>query len=352
VEFAGIGPGPHCCMLLSDMGAEVLRIVRPGGMGWPNPIVDRGRHTVEWDLRSEHGRRSALDAIKSADVTVEGFRPGVMEKLGFGPDELLALNPRLIYGRMTGWGQSGSLAQSAGHDINFIALTGALRAVTGSDGQPVAPLNLVGDFGGGSLYLTLGIVTALFERERSGKGQVVDAAIVDGVASMLTTVAGLMATGRNSLEPDTNRLGGRAPYYRCYECADGKYLSVGSIEPAFYAQLLEKIGAPKSLSQGQDDFETWPGRVVTVSALVKTKSRDEWCEIFAGSDACVAPVLTYAESLEHPHMTAREVYVTSDGVPQAAPAPRFSRTPGKIAPSGDGAALLQRWGAAPVAGSK
>jgi alpha-methylacyl-CoA racemase len=343
VEFTGIGPGPHCCMLLSDLGAEVLRIDRPGGNGWPNPIVDRGRHAIELDLRSEAGHQSALKAIQRTDVLVEGYRPGVMERFGFGPDEMLACNPRLIYGRLTGWGQTGELAKSAAHDINFIALTGALRAITGADGRPVPPLNLVGDFGGGSLYLALGIVAALWERERSGKGQVVDAAIIDGVASMMTTLTGFASSGRNALDPQKNMLGGSAPYYRCYECADGKYLSIGSIEPAFYALLLEKIGAPEALSTNREDSQDWPKRIDTLSGIFRTRSRDQWCEILEGSDACFAPVLTYAESLAHPQLKARETYVEVDGVPQAAPAPRFSRTPGKIAAPGDGNRLLERW---------
>jgi alpha-methylacyl-CoA racemase len=348
VEFAGIGPGPHGCMLLSDLGAQVLRITRAGGAGWPNPIVDRGRHSLELDLRSDSGRARAIEAMKLADVAVEGFRPGVMERLGLGPQEMLVLNPRLIYGRITGWGQSGALAKTAGHDINFIALSGALQAITGSDGQPVAPLNLVGDFGGGSLYLALGIVAALWERERSGQGQVVDAAIVDGVASMMTTVAGLVAAGRNALEPEQNILGGRAPFYRCYECADGKYLSVGPIEPPFYAQLLEKIGASAGAAEAWSDRATWPEQVSVIARLLRAKTRDQWCEILQGSDACFAPVLTYAESLQHPHLAARATYVDVAGVKQAAPTPRFSRTPGAIQATGDGNDLLDQWRAAAV----
>ena len=349
VEFASIGPGPHGCMLLSDLGADVLRITRPGGTGWPNPIVDRGRHSIELDLRSDNGRDRAVEALRLADVAVEGNRPGVMERLGLGPAQMLALNPRLIYGRVTGWGQSGALAKTAGHDINFIALSGALRAITGADGQPVAPLNLVGDFGGGSLYLALGVVAALWERERSGKGQVVDAAIIDGVASMMTTVAGLVSSGRSSLEPEQNILGGRAPFYRCYECADGKYLSVGPIEPAFYAQLLEKIGAPAALADGGVDRARWPEDAKVLGRLFQLKTRDQWCDILEGSDACFAPVLTYAESLLHPHLTARATYVEVDGIAQAAPAPRFSRTPGTIQATGHGNTLLERWRAAAVA---
>jgi alpha-methylacyl-CoA racemase len=343
IEFSGIGPGPHCAMLLSDMGAEVLRIDRPGGNGWPNPIVDRGRHSLLLDLRSEGGRANVLEAVERADVVIEGYRPGVMEGLGLGPIELMGRNARLIYGRMTGWGQTGSLAKTAGHDINYIALTGALAAITGADRCPTPPLNLVGDFGGGSLYLALGIVAALWERERSGRGQVVDAAIVDGVASMMTMFAGLLPSGRISLDPERNLLGGHAPFYRCYECADGKYISIGSLEANFYSELLDRIGAPEALRERQNDVGKWPERVSALSGLFRQRTRDEWCALLEGSDACFAPVLTYEESLTHEHMQQRNTYIEISGIKQAAPAPRFSRTPGMIAAGGDGKALLQRW---------
>ena len=346
IEFAGIGPGPHGAMLLSDLGAEVLRIARAGGNGWPNPIVDRGRHTLELDIRSAEGRAAVFDAVESADVLVEGYRPGVMERLGFGPDDLLARNPRLVYGRMTGWGQTGPLAQAAGHDINYIALTGALAAITDDSGRPIPPLNLVGDFGGGSLYLAFGIVAALYERERSGRGQVVDAAIVDGVASLMTMFAGLLPAAAISLEPDENLLAGRAPFYRCYRCADGKYISVGPLEPQFYAQLLDRISAPPELSADQNDASHWVERIRILDALFKTKTRDAWCTLLEGSDACFAPVLTYRESVDHPQMVQRETYISIDGLLQAAPAPRFSRTPGQVAAGGDGEALLGRWSSA------
>jgi alpha-methylacyl-CoA racemase len=298
---------------------------------------------MELDLRSDAGRATVMEAVAHADVLIEGYRPGVMERLGFGPDEMLARNVRLIYARMTGWGQSGPLAASSGHDINYIALTGALRAIAGSDGHPIPPLNLVGDFGGGSLYLALGIVAALWERRQSGRGQVIDAAIVDGVASMMTMFAGLLPSGAISLDPERNMLGGRAPFYRCYECADGKYVSVGSLEPQFYAELLSKIDAPQALRRQQQDVHTWPERVRAFAELFKGRTRDEWCALLEGSDACFAPVLTYAESLEHAHLKARATYVEVDGIRQAAPAPRFSRTPGRIASGGDGATLLEQW---------
>ena len=343
VEFSGIGPGPHCAMLLADLGAEVLRIDRPGSNGWPNPVVDRGRHRLELDIRSEDGRALVLEAVDRADVVLEGFRPGVMERLGYGPEDLMARNPRLVYGHMTGWGQSGPLAKAAGHDINYIALTGALAAITDGRGRPVPPLNLVGDFGGGSLYLAFGVVSALWERERSGKGQVVDAAIVDGVASLMTMFGGLMSSGAVTLNPETNLLGGAAPFYRCYACADGAHIALGPLEPHFYAELLEKIGAPEAFRTRQHDPKTWPERSAALEQIFKTRSRDEWCVILEGTDACFAPVLTYEESLEHPHMKARGVYVEEGGLRQAAPAPRFSRTPGALQASGDGAALLDRW---------
>lgn len=346
VEFSGIGPGPHCAMLLSDLGAQVLKIDRVGGNGWPNPVVDRGRHRLELDIRSEEGRAAAIAAVSAADVLVEGYRPGVMERLGYGPDDMLALNPRLVYGRMTGWGQTGPLAQAAGHDINYIALTGALHAIANDEGRPVPPLNLVGDFGGGSLYLALGIVAALVERERSGKGQVVDAAIVDGVASLMAMFGGFLSSGAITLDPERNLLGGRAPFYRCYECADGRYVSVGPLEPHFYSDLLKRIGAPEELRKGQNDPASWRERAEVLAGIFRGKTRDEWCALLEASDACFAPVLTYEESLVNLHMTERRTYVEANGLKQAAPAPRFSRTPGDIGPSGDGRAMLDRWTAA------
>lgn len=330
-------------MLLSDLGAEILRIDRPGGNGWPNPIVDRGRHTLEIDIRTESARDLILQATDQADVVIEGFRPGVMERLGFGPAVLTERNPGLIFARITGWGQSGPLANAAGHDINYIALTGALAAITDRDGLPIPPLNLVGDFGGGSLFLAFGVLSALWERERSGLGQIVDAAIVDGVASMMTMFSGLLNEGRISLDPAHNTLGGRAPFYRCYECADGRHVSVGPLEPQFHAELLEKIGAPPDFQKDQYDPDQWRDRTDMFADLFKRRTRDEWCEILEGSDACFAPVLSYDESLLHPQLVARRSYIEVAGLPQAAPHPRFSRTPGAVGSSGDGRALLDRW---------
>ncbi|MCQ4261311.1 carnitine dehydratase [Stutzerimonas stutzeri] len=329
LEFAGIGPGPHCAMLLADMGAEVLRIEREGGNGWPNPVVDRGRKTLTLDIRSEAGRARCIELAQTADVLIEGFRPGVMEKLGLGPDELLQCNPKLIYGRMTGWGQTGPLARAAGHDINYIALTGALAAIRGESGTAIPPLNLVGDFGGGSLYLAVGILAALWERERSGQGQVIDAAIVDGVSSLMTFFAGLLPGGRINMRRERNPLAGAAPNYRCYRCADGREIAIGPLELQFWRELLERIDAPEALWAGFDEPSKWPEQAKLLERLFITRTQAEWCALLEGSDACFAPVLELAGAAQHPHMRQRGVYQELDGVLQAAPAPRFSRTPGK-----------------------
>lgn len=343
IEFAGIGPGPHAAMLLANLGAEVLRIDRPGGNGYPNPVVDCGLSALTLDIRTDAGRAQCLELVPRVDVVIEGNRPGVMERLGLGPDVMLARNPRLIYGRMTGWGQTGPLAHAAGHDINYIALTGALAAI-GRPGEPAQPpLNLVGDFGGGSLYLAFGIAAALWERERSGKGQVIDAAIVDGVASLMAFFAGLAPSGAISLARDRNFLGGAAPFYRCYVCADGKEISVGAIEPKFYAELLQRVRAADSFKPAQLDPATWPERNENLAALFATKTRAEWCTLLEGSDACFAPVLTLDESFEHAHMKARGVYVEREGHQHAAAAPRFSRTPGAVALAVPAEELLRRW---------
>ncbi len=350
VEFASIGPGPHCAMLLSDLGAEVLRIDRPGGNGWPNPIVDRGRAALTLDIRTNDGRRRAIEAVEAADILIEGNRPGVMERLGFGPEVLLERNPRLIYGRMTGWGQTGALAATAGHDITYIALTGALAAMGRSGEAATPPLNLLGDFGGGSMLLAFGLVAALFERERSGRGQVVDAAIVDGVASMMTMFAGLVPSGRIALERGKNMLGGAAPFYRCYLCADGGEIAVGAIEPQFYARLIERLGAPQDLLQRQNDPSYWAEDSDRLATLFAQRSAADWIAHLDGADCCVAPVIGLEDASAHPHARSRKSYVSLDGLEQAAPAPRFSRTPGAIQPTRDGAGLLREWrtGLAPV----
>ena len=342
IEFASIGPGPHCAMLMADLGADVLRIDREGGNGWPNPIVDRGRATKVVDIRRSGGRDWCRAAAAHADVVVEGFRPGVMERLGLGPPDLCSGNPRLVYGRITGWGQDGPLALSAGHDLTYIALTGALAAM-GKLGEPASvPLNLVGDFGGGSMFLVFGILAALWERERSGRGQVVDAAIVDGVASLMSMFTGLTPSGRISLARDRNVLGGAAPFYRCYLCRDGREVAVGPIEPQFFAIFLDKLGL-EELASAQYDLNQWDELTGRLAAAFATQERAYWTAVFEGSDACVSPVLTASEAPSHPHNAARHTYVEHDSLLQVAPAPRFSRTAGSIRESGDPEEMLARW---------
>lgn len=343
MEFAGIGPGPHVAMLLADLGAEVVRIDRPGA-GASNPIVERARHRVGIDLKSEEGKAFCRDAASSADVLIEGFRPGVMERLGLGPKDLLEINPRLVYARMTGWGQEGPLSQAAGHDINYIAITGALAAVGRAGETATPPQNLVGDFGGGSMYCAFGIMAALYERERSGKGQVVDAAIVDGTTSLMSFFFGVRQVPHLSTARGKGMLSGGAHFYRCFQCADGKEISLGAIEPQFYAELLVRAGAPEELAQGQMVPTNWDEYAEKLAALFATKTRDEWCALLEGSDACFAPVLELDEARDHPHMQARGAYVEHDGEWHPAPAPRFSRTPGSVrSSSDDGADVLARW---------
>lgn len=343
VEFVGIGPGPHCAMMLADLGADVLRIDRKGGNGWPNPVNDRGRAVLEIDIRSNAGREACLNALDHADVLIEGMRPGVMERLGLGPDVVMGRNPALIYGRMTGWGQDGPMARTAGHDINYIALSGALAAM-GKPGEPASvPLNLVGDFGGGSMLLAMGIMAALLERGRSGEGQVVDAAIVDGVGTLMSFFDGLTSTGQLSLDRKDNLLGGAAPWYRNYLCRDGREMSVGPLEPAFFAEMIRLLDLP-DLADGQHPDR---GNALEAALEARFAERDQadWIEVFAGSDACVVPVLTLHEAKEHPQLRARAAYVDVGGSLQAAPAPRFSRTPGLArADAGcDGETMIARW---------
>jgi alpha-methylacyl-CoA racemase len=343
IEFAGIGPGPHCAMLLADLGAEVLRIDRAGGNGWPNPVVDRGRSVLTVDIKSDAGREQCARLAARADVLIEGFRPGVMERLGLGPEPLLASNPRLVYARMTGWGQTGPKAKIAGHDINFIAITGALKAIGEPARRSVPPLNLVGDFGGGSLFLAFGILAALLERARSGKGQVIDGAIVDGVASLMTMFSGLIPSGKLSVDRSENILGGAAPFYRTYRCADGAEVAIGPLEPAFYRELLQAIGAPARFADTQYDRATWDEQARALGDIFLSKTRGEWCALLESTDACFAPVLDLAEVPADPHLQAREVYRRIDGHWHAAPAPRFSRTPGRIREGEDVRALMERW---------
>jgi alpha-methylacyl-CoA racemase len=325
-------------MLLSDMGAEVVRISRQ-----PEPpygSVGRGRRDLVLDLKAPGAAETCLEAIEAADVLIEGFRPGVMERLGLGPEPAQARNPRLIYARMTGWGQEGPLAQAAGHDINYIALAGALAAI-GPPGEPsVPPLNLVGDYGGGALYLAFGIALALLERERSGRGQVIDAAIIDGTASMMAVFM-----GGGAIDKASNFLGGAAPYYRCYFCADGRQIAVGPLEPQFYRELLQRIGAPDL--PDRSDPANWPDINRSLEALFRSRTREQWRQLLEGTDACFAPVLERDEAPAHPHMQARGVFQDTNGLVQPAPAPRFSRTPGAIQDSGaDGAEVIARWRAA------
>ena len=336
VEFAGIGPAPMCAMLLADMGAEVLRIDRAedANLGIPTDakfsVLHRGRRSVALDLKKKEGTETALKLIEKADALIEGFRPGVMERLGLGPDICLARNPRLVFGRMTGWGQDGPLAHAAGHDINYIALTGALHSIGRKGEAPVPPLNLVGDFGGGGAYLALGVVAALLEAQKSGKGQVIDVAMIDGASSLMAAIYGLRAAGRWTDTRGDNILDTGAHYYDVYETSDGKYVSIGSIEPKFYAELLRLSGLEHEELPRQNDKNAWPTLKERVAAVFRSKTRDEWCRIMEGSDICFAPVLSMQEAPQHPHNRQRGTFVDVDGVVQPAPAPRFSRTPSAI----------------------
>ncbi len=345
VEFAGIGPGPFAAMLLSDMGANVVRIERPGSVRRATDIPTRGRTSVALDLKNPLDVASALALLGNADALIEGFRPGVMERLGLGPEAVHAANPRLVYGRMTGWGQTGPLALAAGHDINYIAITGALHAI-GTPDSPVPPLNLVGDYGGGSLYLVVGILAALLEATKSGRGQVVDCAISDNVVNLMATFYGIAAAGGWHDRRGANMLDGGAHFYRTYRCADGKHLSVGAIEPQFYALLRQIAGLVDPTFDAQRDQGAWPDLHAKAAAIFATKTRDEWTTLLEGTDACVAPVLSLAEAPLHRHLQARGTFVEVDGVSQPAPAPRFSRTPSAIQPSAVGrdvTAILADW---------
>jgi len=357
VELSGIGPAPFCAMVLADFGAEVVRVDRaqsvrpPSGDARPSAdLLARGRRSIGVDLKHPDGVATVLRMVEHADALIEGFRPGVTERLGVGPDVCLARNPRLVYGRMTGWGQDGPYAPMAGHDINYIALAGALHPI-GRHGQgPVPPLNLVGDFGGGGMLLALGVCAALVEAGRSGKGQVVDAAMVDGAALLTTMIHAFLAMGIWADERGVNSLDGAAPYYDAYETADGTYVSVGSIEPQFYAELLRLTGLSDDPDFArQDDRAHWPGLKARLAAVFKTKTRAEWCELMDGSDVCFAPVLSLREAAGHPHNRARGTFIDVGGVTQPAPAPRFSRTPAQVQrpPAHDGQhtdEVLREWG--------
>jgi len=327
IELGGIGPGPHAAMVLADLGADVVRVRRPGGLQMPieeEDLLHRGKRTVDLDVKKQP--EALLDLAAKADVLIDPFRPGTCERLGIGPDECAAVNPRLIFARITGWGQDGPLATVAGHDINYLSQTGALSAIGFRDRRPVAPLNLVADFGGGSMLVLLGIVAALYERERSGKGQVIDAAMVDGVSILAQMMWTMKATGSLSDERESFMLDGGAPFYRTYETSDGKYMAVGSIEPQFFAHLLAGLGLSDQ-DVAQFDFAAYPEMHKLFEERFASKTRDEWTAVFAGTDACVTPVLTWAEAAQNEHLRARSTVTAANGVDQAAPAPRFSRTP-------------------------
>jgi alpha-methylacyl-CoA racemase len=350
IEVAGIGPTQFCGMLLADMGASVIRVTRPGGsdvgIGLPEKfnVMNRSRVAITVDLKTAAGIETVLKLCDKGDALFEGFRPGVMERLGLGPDACRERNQRLVYGRMTGWGQDGPLASTVGHDGNYAALSGALSAIGPKDGAPSIPLNLVADFGGGGTYLAMGILAALLEASRSGEGQVVDAAMVDGAASLMTLFYGMHAGGIWRDERGSNFLDGAAPYYRTYRTSDDEYVVVCAIEPAFFIDLLETLGVTEIAPQDQHNEEKWPAQTKVLESIFVTKTRDEWCEVFTATNACVAPVLSLTEAPVHPHNKARETFVEVDGVLQPAPAPRFSRTVSEARGRSDDAAdILANW---------
>jgi alpha-methylacyl-CoA racemase len=335
IELVSIGPLPFAAMLLADLGADIIRVDRvspaPAGVNLPphGDVLGRGRRSVAVDLKDPRGLEVVLRLVDGADALVEGFRPGVAERLGLGPADCLERNPRLVYGRMTGWGQDGPLASRSGHDINYAAIAGALHPVGAADRPPPPPLNLLADFGGGGLFLALGILAALYERERSEQGQVVDAAMVDGTATLTAMFHGMLAMNLWSASREANVLDGAAPFYRTYRCADGEFVAVGPLEPKFYDELLDKLGLDGPAFE-RGDPARWPEQREAFAAVFASRTRDEWGELFADSDACVTPVLSLEEAPRHPHMVAREVFVEHDGLRQPAPAPRFSRTPAAL----------------------
>jgi len=354
IELAGIGPGPMAAMLLADMGATVLRVERPtpSGLGLKRPtrlnFLNRGRRSVLVDLKRPEGIALALSLVEKSDALIEGFRPGTMERLGLGPDACLARNPRLVYGRVTGWGQEGPLAQAAGHDLNYIALSGALDAIGRRGEAPTPPLNLIGDYGGAA-YLCMGMLAAMIEAQRSGLGQVVDAAMVDAATSLMTSTYGLKAAGMHDGPRGTNILDSGAPYYEVYACADGKYVSIAPIEAKFREQLFRLIGLPEALLAEATDSDNWPALRAQIAARFKSETRAHWCRVLEGSDACFAPVLSMAEAPEHPHQQARKGFIEIDGVVQPAPAPRFGRSVGAPptapeAPGENADAAMREWG--------
>lgn len=331
VEMAGIGPGPFCAMMLADMGADVIRIDRltPGFLGGGGTIIDRGRRTIALDLKQPGAAGIVLRLLDKAHALLEGFRPGVMERLGLGPDECLARNPRLVYGRMTGWGQDGPLAQSAGHDLNYIAITGVLHAMGQAELPPAPPLHLVGDMGGGAMMLAFGVLCGLLEAGRTGRGQVVDAAICDGASLLASAYHGKLHDGGWVNQRQSNMLDGGAHFYGCYTCADGKYVSIGAIEPQFYRLLLERCGIDDPDFQHQWDRAQWPQLRAKLAGIIAGKTREQWCSLLEGTDACFAPVLDFEEAPGHRHHQARGSFVETGGTVHPAPAPRLSRTPGR-----------------------
>ena len=328
IEMAGIGPGPFCGMVLADLGAEVIRVDRGSakGTGSRQEASNRGKKSIAVDLKSKDGVEVVLKLVKDADAIFEGFRPGVMERLGLGPEKCMELNESLVYGRMTGWGQDGPLSNAAGHDINYIALSGALAAIGRPGSPPVPPLNLIGDFGGGGMLLALGLVSALLEAKQSGKGQVVDAAMTDGSALLMTMIYTMQSSGFWKDSMGSNMLDGGAHFYDTYECSDGKFISLGSIEPQFYKLLCDLAGFDGNLSSDQMSRDSWPEKKKAVKDIILTKTREEWCQIMEGTDVCFAPVLNMKEAPNHPHNVARHTFIELEGVTQPAPAPRFSRT--------------------------
>ncbi len=354
IELAGIGPAPFCSMLLADLGADVVRIDRTESSGLgvdvapERDLLNRNKRSIALDLKAATDKRLALDLIGRADILIEGFRPGVAERLGLGPDACWGENRALVYGRMTGWGQDGPLANAAGHDLNYIALTGALHCI-GSAGQPpMPPLNLIGDFGGGALYLAFGVVSALLEARQSGQGQVVDAAMVDGVASLMTMFHGFRQLGLWSDRRAANIVDGGAPFYAAYETADGKYVSLAAVEEKFFRVFGAKVGLDDHDMKAHGDSAAWPALRRRLTDLFRTRTRDEWCALLEGSDACFAPVLDMGEAVDHPHSAARTMYQSFDGLVQPRPAPRFSRTPGRLRrppprPGAQRDAILRDW---------
>lgn len=334
IELSGIGPAPMGGMMLADLGARVIRIDRPGGIDAriAEPISGRGKESIVVNLKTPQGLETLLSLIEQADAVIDPYRPGVCEKLGIGPDVCLARNPRLVFARMTGWGQTGPLAQAAGHDMNYIAITGALHAIGPRDAKPVVPLNLIGDFGGGGMLLVNGILAALLETTKSGQGQVIDVAMVDGAAQLMWMMMGFQQQGLwDASARESNMLDGGAHFYDTYECSDGQFISIGSIEPQFYALLLQKLGIDDAAFADQNNRESWPALKAKMAEVIASKTRDEWCAVMEGTDVCFAPVLTMVEATQYGPNIERSVYVEVDGITHPAPAPRFSRTPSRIA---------------------